>query len=311
MKRILIAVLLLLLGAAAIGGLGTSTSRMRQECADNARLWQSETQAMAAARSRQQALEERVRLERGQLQSSQSTGQLGRMTALKPYFQNSQLHLFMDPAVSETLLSELGFNWNTTGDYLVISKATLFSLGMDGMKNGKLSDTAMQALAIQPTEKAVIDALAQQTSEKLRQWVTANVRREEPTEKDYLMQLTIPGSSELSQSMRSGLTNGLVTVLGPDRGQAMIRYAGQWMYEMCMSPVSSDPVVIQLHRIGHMGHGLESEVVVRRGGNVQSTRMDPRVAVPPIVSMLYPGGWEDLAAREGIELSDKFKTQAR
>lgn len=308
MKRLWIGILLLLLGMAAISGLGMRTAALRQENAGNLRLLHAETQAVTEARARRSTLEDRVRLQRDQWESWQRQEQSGgKAAALKPIFENSNLHLFMDPKTSETLLADLGFNWNSTGDYLVISKATLFGVGTDGLRGGKLSDAAAKMLAIQPAEQAAIETLAGQAAEQLRQWTTTHVRRDEPTDKDYLLQLTVEADPEGSSALRRSFTNGVVSVLGPVRGQAMIRYAGQWMHEMNMGSFNTDPVVIQVHRIGRTSRGLETELVLRHGGSVNSVPIQPGQPVPPYVSFLYPGGWEELAAREGFELSEKFR----
>jgi len=68
----------------------------------------------------------------------------------------------LSPAQSEKLLAELGFNWNTTRDYLVVSKDSLKRVSLSAMKDMRLTDVACKVLAITPEERSTIEATTQQ-----------------------------------------------------------------------------------------------------------------------------------------------------
>ena len=60
-------------------------------------------------------------------------------------------------AEREQFLAELGFNWNTTGDYIIVSKKSLNDISFDGMEGAGLTEAAIAILAITPEEQVAIE----------------------------------------------------------------------------------------------------------------------------------------------------------
>lgn len=317
MKRILIGTLLFALATSVFCGLNSSTAKLRAQRDRQHQAWQAQTQGIAAAQTERLKLAERVRASRAEAHVRQTDLKASqRAAAFKSYYESSDRHWFLSPETCEDLRAELGFNWHTTGDFVVVSKVTLFGISLDGggITRGKVSDVSATVLALTPAERNVVDDLGQQTENGIRQWVTANVQRDEPTT-EYPLKLKIPGNATLAQDLSGRFTNGIATTLGMRRGEALLHYAADWMYWLNLKhtaggPTSaSDPTSVAVHHYGRTGNGPELEVVIRRGSIVNSTPIRQNQTVPPIVNLLYPGGWEELAQREGLELPKEFQPQ--
>src|SRR6266550_3708236 len=116
MNKFLLA--LTILGASAGGFLTArqSTIQLQHEAKATREAWLAQTQLVAVAQSDQAGLTERVRELKQALTQPQAAGGNALWSAL----QTNPAQL--PPELRERLLEELGFNWRSSEDFIVVSK---------------------------------------------------------------------------------------------------------------------------------------------------------------------------------------------
>jgi hypothetical protein len=207
----------------------------------------------------------------------------------------------------EQLLSELGFNWHTTGDFVIVSKSSLPGITFNGMKGSAPTDVARAVLAITPEENAALETLAQRLTADYRSWAKSHIQREEPGG-DVVAKYSLIADPTFSQGLTDAFVNGVLSALGQERGELLRDYAYHWMSEHGMKSVgvleTGTSLVVKRYRSGDEAR-LSFEL--RRGGGTMSADVSPRQPFPESFSPLFPNGWKDLAQREGFELPMEFQ----
>jgi hypothetical protein len=224
------------------------------------------------------------------------------------------------PAERAQLLAELGFNWNTTGDYLLISKKSLDAIGYSAMHGSQLTPAAIGALALSDDEQSAINTMTSQLMDARLAWAREHLQRTEPSG-DILAQYTLPVDTELSQAQYATFTNSISSTLGGQRGQWLLNQSQQWLQDNGMSPgfdlsslpvdyspniniadvQSTKPTVMTLK-----ADGQEVELNLQLAGASMSCTISPWQPVPPAFSMLFPGGWQQIAQLDGFQLPKSF-----
>ena len=249
----------------------------------------TQVQALAQARDQLAGLQERLQNLKGELIAS----------PLKPAARSSASLAALVGATrlsgeqSERMLAELGFNWHSTGEYVVVSKDILRALRLEAVRDFKLNDAACQLLAITPEEREHIDATTRAMRADCNAWVSDHARREEPHGL-ILAQYTLPEDPQFFQTLSNRFANSLHATLGRERAGLLLEYATEWMFAL-----------------GVYGHGRDSVTVQRCerwpffelnqscDGSGCSGGASP---FPAVFLPLFPNGWPDLARREGFEL---------
>jgi hypothetical protein len=227
------------------------------------------------------------------------------------------------PAECARLLAELGFDWNTTGDYLVISKKSLDAISYSALHGNKLTSTAIGALALSDEEQSAINTMTSQLMDARLAWDKEHLQRTEPSG-DILAQYTLPVDTELSQTQYATFTNSIFSTLGEQRGQWLLNQSQQWLQDNGMSPgfdlsnIPADyspqiadaqtpkPTVMTLK-----ADGEEIDLNLQLGGGSMSCTISPWQPVPPAFSMLFPGGWQQIAQLEGFQLPKSFNKSSQ
>jgi hypothetical protein len=206
-------------------------------------------------------------------------------------------------AQREQLLAELGFNWRTTGDYLIVSKETLRAISFGALRDAKLSDTACAVLSVTPDERASVDATAQSLNAALGDWTRTHAQREDPSG-DVVAKYTLPTDADFSQSLSNQFASSVVGTLGDERGELLLQYAHQWMSELGMENPGSQTLTVSRYPNGDTSRLSFS--VSQSTGAMMSTDVSPYQPFPPAFQPLFPNGWSDLAQREGFALPPSF-----
>src|SRR5262249_35750777 len=144
-KRIIIALIILAAGSAMFCTLQSATQRSQDEATASRQAWLMETQALAHAQLEEQTLANQVRELKENLATTPAVKALPDVTTLRTN------HL--SPAQREQLLEELGFNWNTSGDFLVVSKDTLRGVSLEALRGGQVTPVAANVLALTTDER--------------------------------------------------------------------------------------------------------------------------------------------------------------
>jgi hypothetical protein len=299
MKRLLLAMAILITGTTIFHALRHSTILYQRQAAETRETWMTQTQRLAQARIQLAGVEERVRFPQENLKSqNQMAG---------PQVADSLLSMTgrtnLSAAQCEQLLAELNFNWNTTGDYLIVSKATLHAVLLNGIRGMKLNSAACDVLAITPDEQARIEAMTQSLGETYKTWAEARLQREEPSG-DVVVKYTIPEDAQFSQTLSNQFTNEIFGTLGKERGDLLLNYSASWMTARGMNGGSNDSLTVKRYQVGDETRlNFES----RTAGSVISSGGSPYQPFPESFLPIFPNGWSDLAKREGIDLPKEIK----
>lgn len=322
MKRILLAILILTAGTTVFCALRNASANIKTELAGQTAVWQAQTQQLARLRSEKQRLLE-VLKETKQLLADQPQPPARDQLADKILSGGALQHL--SSAETEQLLAELGFNWNTTGDYVIVSKKSLEGISFDCLKGMKLTSAARDIFAITPDEQATIEAMTRQLVDGQTAWAREHVQRTEPGG-DVLAQYSLPADPGFSQSQLSLFTNGIFSALGPERAQWLQDHSTGWMEDfglhlnpnmskipaayLASMPASffqtqSEPTTLTVKRY-KAGDEWQMDYTLARAGSSMTAGINPWQPFPETFSFLFPGGWKELAQREGFELPREF-----
>ena len=320
MKRALLAIFILAAGTFLICVLRKTNADIRQQAVAQQAAWQAQTNELARLSFEQVQLRERV---------TESKKLIAAMPALPPRDQLMEKVLSRDglknlsAAETEKLLAELGFNWNTSGEFLIVSKKSLDGIDYDAMKGVKLTAAARETLAINPAEQAVIEGMTKQLGEAQAAWAKANVQRAEPSG-DMLAQYSLPADNEFSKAQLASYTNGIYNALGGQRALWLQNHSLDWMQAFGLltgsgpSDVSSEaiaaafsfeykpePTTMTLSRY-QSGDDTHINLELKQAGGSMSTTISPWQPFPEAFRAIFPGGWKDVAEREGFELPKEF-----
>jgi hypothetical protein len=296
MKRLLLALVILSGGVSCLGTLHVAAVQLKREVAEKRQALTDETQALAQVKIQLRSVTKQVRELEQRLELEQAAAGSGpdEAEAVLP----ASAHL--SASQSERLLAELGFNWASSDDYLVVSKDTLRAVSLQGMKGTKLSDAACQVLATTPDERAGIEGVTQGLMDSYEGWAEAHVQREEPSG-NVVAKYTLPADPAFSESLSNSFASAVLTGLGTERGELLLDYARSWMLDLGMGSTGGEnSLTVKRSQSGNEPH-LNYEL--RYSGNLMNNEVySPHQEFPIAFQPLFPNGWPDLAAREGFEL---------
>jgi hypothetical protein len=302
MKRLLLALTILAAGAAVFCVFRSSAARLRNESSERRDAWQAQTQLLDRARVRHAELTTRIReLKQTLLVQPQSGGadsELANMIAT-----NGTNHL--TPEARERLLAELGFDWNSARDYVVMSKDSLPGLNLESIRGNRLTEVVCGVLAVTSEERAGIDSLLEGAAAEFKAWAMSHVQRTEP-EGDILAKYTLPFDGQFSQTLSNTFAQGVIAALGAERGKLMLAYASSWTSDLGMR--GSGPTILTIKRPAAGQEDLPYELRRPNGGTMYAS-VSSYQPMPEAFRPIFPGGWSDLATREGFELPQGFRTK--
>jgi hypothetical protein len=303
MKRLVLALVILGCGTSGLLALHRSTIRIQLAAARADELLLVETQRLVQIRIQLNSVTERVGELKRQLELAEGIANAARQGNLEE-IPSGSAHL--SPNQSERLLAELGFNWATSSDYLIVSKDTLRAISLEGMRGAKLGTAAIQVLAITPEERSAIETSTGQLMNEYNAWTQAHAQRVEPSG-DVVAKYILPADTDFSLSLSNNFVTGALGTLGPERGNLLLDYAGSWMQDLGMGGTGgANSLTVKRYPSSSEPHySLE----LKYSGNVMTTDVSPYQEFPPAFLPLFPNGWPDLAQREGFELPKEFRKQ--
>lgn len=306
MKRMLIALLILTAGITALRALQLSSTRLRQQLAATSTAWQTKTQQLLQVHLQKQLLEQRWEEIRTATAPPDATPHLSPL-AEKILAGADQKTLSAEER--EQLRAELDCNWNSTGDYLIVSKKSLEEIWFDGVEQASLTPAARAALALTAQEQAGLDELMRRLTDSHMAWAKDHFQREIPTG-NVVAKYTLPVNVEFSQSLSNQFTSGLYAALGPERGQLLQRHARNWMDALGMSSgpdsaYANSPTTMTVERYSQQSDQLR--YTLQRANSQMQTSVTPWQSFPEEFRVVFPGGWPDLAQREGFALPKEFQ----
>lgn len=302
MKRILLAVLILTAGTSVFCALQSSTRQFRQQSATGREAWIAETQSVAQARIELSTRTERLRELKESLSAQPRIEIASDLTAMLATNRLGPL----PPELRERLLEELGFNWNATGDFLVVSKETLRSVGMEAFHGDEMTEVAASVLALTDQERAAVEAASQRAVAERQNWLLDHAQRLEP-KGDVVANYVIPADPAFSQTASNSFAGVVLAALGAERAGLLLDYARSWMGRVGMLGEHSRELQVRGE-----GSGGEPRYTwsLHYSGRISSSQGLAPYHFPEAFRPLFPNGWPEMAAREGFELPKEFHQNA-
>lgn len=295
MNKILLTLTILGAGAGGFLTARQSTTQLQRKANTARQAWLVETQLVAVAQSDQAGMIERVVELKQALAQAPAVGENALWFALQ-VTRAGQL----TPELRERLLEELGFNWKSSEDFIVVSKDTVRELQMNAIRDGKLSNLAATVWALTPEERGLVEAAMQRVQVDSKDWVSSHVGRSEPKD-DVVAQYTLPPALSISNSFAAGLSDSV----GQERAELILAAARNWMLSI---GIREEPTTLVVKRY-LAGNELRlrfeifksfartnvAQLLMRSDLSSQST-------LPEAFRPIFTNGWADVAEREGFEL---------
>jgi len=295
MNKILLA--LILLGAGTGGFLTTrqATTQLQHEANAAREAWLAQTQLVAVAQSDQAGLTEHVRELKQALRQAAAPRENALWSALQTN-RSGQLA----PELREQVLEELGFNWQFSEEFIVISKEALreYYIRIKPIENDKLTDVASTVLALTPGERGQVEAAIQRVRAEFKDWALAHVERTEPKD-DVVAQYTLTDDPAMFQSISNNFVAGVFDALGKERAELIRFSAGNWFVSDIGLRGYSAKLVIKRVLVGNE---QRLKVQMQGGGADEGYLPLPWNSFPAALRPIFPNGWADVAQREGFEL---------
>jgi hypothetical protein len=300
MIRIFLALTILSAGAGGFLTARRSTVQMQHETKATRETWIIQTQLVAVAQNDQARLTEHVR------ELKQSLAQAPAVTE-DPVWSALQTNRAdrLPPELRERLFEELGFNWRSSPDFIVVSKQTVRDIGMKATLKGKLSDMIATVLALTSEERGQVETAMQRVKTEFNAWVVAQVQRREPKD-EVLAHYTLPGGSAMSISKSNNFAADLFNALGQERTEILLVSAQDWLFQVL--ELGEKPAELIVRRVVA---GNEERLTVQwqelSGNRAPERDLWRADYFPRAFRPLFPNGWADVAKREGFELPEKPK----
>jgi hypothetical protein len=294
MKKILLALTMLSVGAGAFQIARQSTNQLQEETAQLHQAWRAETQWLATAQIEQASLAERG-------------DELKRTLALMPPAPVNELWLALQTnradrlpgKLRKRLWQEFGFTWHSMKDYIVVSKHTVGKLGIHFMHHdGRLDDAGLGTLGITLEQRGQLEAAIEQAKTDFKDWVLGHVQRGEPAG-DVVAKYTLPGDSFAAEGITNEFFTAVAEAVGGQRMELIQDTARNWMEGMGVTTHSTKLTI----RREVDGDDSRLKVEMREDGRNKSEYLPLKDDdFPKALRVLFPNRWAGLAEREGFQL---------
>jgi hypothetical protein len=307
MKRIFLILGILAAGGAAFCALN-SAARSNQQKLERAQAgWMEQTQQLAQAQSDVEALSARVRDLRAAIPP------VSRDAALIDLLTTNDFN-GLSLENQGRLLSRLGATARSADDFVVVPKQLLANSQVRAFGKAtnawQLTPAVRQILAINPDEQKGVESAFAEALQREGDWAKAHVQRSDGSN-DMLVRYTIPVDTNFASELRNQLFTTVSNVLGAQRTAILGNYFDiERVYEDGAMAVNTNK--LELWRVpGKTG-------LFQRGGwdmgkwQAMNTYPEPIHGdrfFPAAFSFIFPGGWQEVAQREGIEFVEPPEEQ--
>ncbi len=205
------------------------------------------------------------------------------------------------PSAWAELRQQLGLKWDSSPDYVLVSKQALRRLDYPRLLSGsRISETASDLLALSPEEQSALQLAFQQSQQG---WQGPKVERTEPNG-DVVAQYSVSSTdAAFEQSLSNNFATGIARVVGPERADFLL--PGAWReFRSQLGPREAETMTIRRSVVDG-----EPDLVCEMKRGEQIPTQPVRYAHYPSRWFLtaFPGGWKTLADREGFELPRNFQ----
>jgi hypothetical protein len=214
----------------------------------------------------------------------------------------------LPPDLWERVLEELGFNWQFSSEFIVVTKRALRDTRGGNpndrtlpqgwiLNDGRLSEAAVSIFALTPEERGQVEAVLQRGQAEFHRWALEHVKRVEP-KGDVVANYVLAGD----QAGWAGVSNNLVVAVGRERAELIWDISqDQLASEIGVSPGQRSMII----RRELVGSEQRLKADIWKPPRVVGSVYLPDVAFPAAFRPIFPNGWTDVAKREGFELPEQ------
>jgi hypothetical protein len=298
MKRIRLLLLILALAAVCVYGLSQRANDARRELGVLQDGLVLKLQRLEAIQTQKTALEMKIHDLSAAIGRSEPVAPVD--MAVSEIIRTNGLAC-MPSKMRSAFLAGLGFTWQSSDNYVLVHKAALKGVRPNLFKMGgkvaEVADLACAVLSIISEERQQVDAAFANSWGEFAAWARENIQRDGPSGQ-MLVRFTIPGSEQIAQILTNHLFSNIAGAIGSERAESLGSFASGWGWPApYFAGVTNTLAVLQ-----QAGTGGKSELLCQRSGCSEvTTKIDPQ-HFPPPWEKIFPGGWTEIAQREGFEL---------
>ena len=201
------------------------------------------------------------------------------------------------------LRQRLGIRWDNSPAFVLVSKRALKEMYLRGIDDkGAFTPTACAILGLTSAERDTVEAALKRAASEHADWAKTAVQRIEPAG-DIVADYRLPANPDLGERIETEGEALLKETLGPDRAGLVRQYAGTWIFTH--GNLGQTPVRFTVHRHPD-GRQPPLWSICEAGGTSGSSDVSPG-SFPDLFRGVFPGGWRDLAQREGFALPEGFE----
>ncbi len=281
-------------------------NRAQRQLRSDQQVWQTSTQRLAELEVARDTLSGHTRQLKREVRELES-----RVSVESPWLAMLDTNRLaaLAPEMREQLLSELGLDWHSSDQWLIVSKATLASVRMGAIQRDALTAAACAVLAISPGERQQLDSALARVREAHANWARANVQRERASD-DTLVRYTLPSDLAFAQGLTNDLFSTFAATLGRQRATLLERYSSDWVnLETGFLGGATNRLIVLRGEDSTGSTQLMYEL--NRGALTQgASPIRPGAYFPSEFRAIFPGGWPEVAQREGFELPEGFEDRS-
>jgi hypothetical protein len=208
----------------------------------------------------------------------------------------------------------LGLADDTTSDYVLISKPTMETLRPRSPgKNDKLSDGLCALLSIGPEQRSRIEGALAGARKEFADWAKENVVRETPGG-EAVVRYTLPAANDFADGLTNRLLETVSDAIGRERASLLRTYAEDW-FQIEMGYLGGVTNTLAVLRKPNENGRQALYYRLSREGSGSSMSEGPGEInpsfFPPAWRNIFPGGWAEVAEREGLELPAEPKSTGK
>lgn len=307
MKKISIVAALFLASATVMVAMSRSANQRQCKLEQARTTWTNEIRELADMRTEASQFKTKLDDQKEMNLPAQAVAGVGIGPRLGAYLQTNDIR-HTPSQLQDQMLASLGSRQISSRSYVLVSKAALAGAHLHPLKsypnNDKLTDAVRDVLAITPEEQKVVEMSFANAYAALGAWARDHVQRE-GSANQVVVQYAIPADATFRESWTRDLFSNIRMAIGEERANLLRKDFD--IHALTEDAAIGDRTnILSIERIaGPPGYGYRAGWRWANHSEAINTVPEPIRTnnFPLAFRFVFPGGWQELAQREGIELS--------